>query len=93
MSNNPFKILQQGDFKWELYKTLCGSVAYRFYDKDVEIHQNNTFYPSVDDDKIMLKELVRMIVNEEKYVLENPKEDKFVHSERFNKLKEILTTL
>lgn len=87
------KSITRSDFKFDLSQTLCGSVAYTFYNKDSYVMNNNNYYPTakaIADENVMFKELVRMIVKEENFSIRSEVEKNFLKSEDYIKLKKML---
>jgi len=87
------KTLVRSDFTFDLSHTLCGTVAYVFYNKGSYIMKNNNYRPTkeaMEDHDLMFKELAHIIINEDKVGLVSKAEKNFLESEDYIKLKKML---
>jgi hypothetical protein len=87
------KDIIRDDFKFSISETLCGSLAYVFYCRDTEVLKNNNYFPNekaMTDENTMLKELVTIVVREEKLNIRSEVEKKFLESDDFIKLKKLI---
>lgn len=95
MISSPINTIEIEKFRVEVYESLRGTIAYRFYCNDKVIYQNNNLY--VDDKEILnnrdklFNKIAEIVLQEQEYkeTCQHKDELDFLCSTNYNLLKEI----